>query len=89
MFIGIAVNTFREYQSREDFVTVTTRAREIIYTQKFEGAAVGAFNANIIARDLGLRDQKDIRINDITQMTDDELDEAIRQTESKLSFLTL
>ena len=44
----------------EGFLEVTTRIDQIIYKQKFEGAAVGAFNANIIARDLGLVDKKDI-----------------------------
>lgn len=42
--------------SDKDFSLVITRIEEIIYTQKFEGAAVGAFNPNIIARDLGLSD---------------------------------
>ena len=28
--------------------------KEIIYNQKYSGAAAGFFNANIIARDLGL-----------------------------------
>lgn len=45
------------------FSIVVTRIREAIYQQKFEGAAVGAFNANIIARDLGLADKT---INDTT-----------------------
>lgn len=45
----------------EDFSLVIARIEEIIYTQKFEGAAVGAFNANIIARDLGLSDKVDSR----------------------------
>lgn len=31
-----------------------------MYAQKFEGASVGAFNANIIARDLGLIDKKEV-----------------------------
>lgn len=43
----------------QDFSTVITRIEEIIRTQKYEGAAVGAFNANIIARDLGLIDKID------------------------------
>jgi hypothetical protein len=43
----------------QDFSLVITRIRETIYTQKFEGAAVGAFNASIIARDLGLADKTD------------------------------
>jgi hypothetical protein len=42
-----------------------------MFTQKFEGATVGAFNANIIARDLGLKDQTDVTTNgnDISQNT--------------------
>lgn len=44
----------------EDFLGIIARVEDIIYTQKFEGAAVGAFNANIIARDLGLRENNDI-----------------------------
>ncbi len=46
-----------------DFLQVVSRIDEIIYTQKFEGAAVGAFNANIISRDLGLRDGSDVTTN--------------------------
>lgn len=42
----------------EDFSSVITRVEEIIATQKFEGAAVGAFNPTIIARDLGLVDKQ-------------------------------
>lgn len=40
----------------QDILYVITRVEEIIRNQKFTGAAVGAFNANIISRDLGLRD---------------------------------
>ncbi len=47
----------------EDFSKVITRIREIIYNQKFEGAAAGFLNPNIIARDLGLKDSSDITTN--------------------------
>jgi len=57
--LGISLVTWKEYCKREDFTYITTRTEEIIYTQKFEGAAVGAFNANIIARDLGLSDKSE------------------------------
>jgi hypothetical protein len=33
---------------------------DIIYNQKFEGAAAGLLKENIIARELGLKDQSDI-----------------------------
>jgi hypothetical protein len=47
-------------KKNKDYSIVITRIEEIIRTHKFEGAAVGAFNANIIARDLGMADKKDI-----------------------------
>ena len=53
----------------KDFSVIVTRIREIIYQQKFEGAAIGAFNANIIARDLGLTDKKDHTSNGETIQT--------------------
>lgn len=52
---------FRNFDPpNEDFRSVVTRIKETIYNQKFSGAASGFFNANIIARDLGLADKKDI-----------------------------
>ena len=50
----------KKKKDSEDFIPVITRIEEIIYTQKFEGAVVGAFNANIISRDLGLIDKKSL-----------------------------
>lgn len=43
----------------DDFSQIVTRIEKIIYTQKFEGATVGQFNSNIIARDLGLNESID------------------------------
>ncbi len=42
------------------FAKVISEIREVVYNQKFSGAAAGFFNANIIARDLKLRDNTDI-----------------------------
>jgi len=52
----------------EDFLEVITRIEKIIYTQKYEHAAIGMFNASIIARDLGLKENIDTTTNgkDIT-----------------------
>lgn len=58
VFLDIDHVTWLNYEEREDFITITTRVRNIIYTQKFEGAAVGAFNPTIISRDLGLVDKQ-------------------------------
>ena len=59
-FLEICVNTFKNYEKEKDYLTVTTRIRQIIYNQKFEGAASGFLNPNIIARDLGLKDKKEL-----------------------------
>lgn len=50
----------KEDPESQDFLRVITRVRQIIETQQFHGAVVGAFNANIIARKLGLVDKKDM-----------------------------
>lgn len=57
------IHSLRDYKTNEnykEFSQVITRIEKIIYTQKFEGAAAGLLNANIIARDLGLRDKSDV-----------------------------
>ena len=54
-------NKLRDNKNNE-FFRVIARIDDIIYNQKFEGAAVGAFNANIISRDLGLTDKKEINL---------------------------
>lgn len=50
----------------KDFNTVITRIEETIYRQKFEGAAIGNYNANIIARDLGLKDTQDLNVTGLS-----------------------
>ncbi len=61
IFLGISRSTWDSYCERDNdseqgFLDITTRVREIIDTQKFEGAAADLLNPNIIARDLGLKD---------------------------------
>lgn len=60
LFLAIDHKTWVLYEGRPEYIPICTRVRNIIYTQKFEGAAVGAFNANLISRDLGLADKKEI-----------------------------
>ena len=62
IFLDIEERTFRNYcneKDYKDFFPVSTRIVAIIRTQKFEGAAAGLFNANIIARDIGLSEKND------------------------------
>ncbi len=63
LYIGIDDNTFSRYEKQEgyeEYWAITRAIKNIIYTQKFEGAAVGVFNQNIIARDLGLTEKQEI-----------------------------
>lgn len=60
IFLDINRSTWDEYRTREGFSEVSTRVDEIIRSQKFEGAAAGLLNANIIARDLGLADKNEL-----------------------------
>lgn len=76
IFLDIVHTTWSNYKANEDFLAIITRIEQIIYTQKFEGAAVGAYNANIIARDLGLADKKEVTEApkfDPTNLSDEEL----------------
>lgn len=56
LFLGITDQTWINYREREDFLEVTTTIDKAIRSQKFAGAAADLLNANIIARDLGLKD---------------------------------
>ena len=71
VFLDIVKQTWANYREKEGFLDVIARVEQIMYTQKFEGASVGAFNANIIARDLGLKEQTDVNLNDHRKTVDD------------------
>lgn len=65
LYLGCSTSYFRAFklslkEKDKDFLTILTRIEETIYAHKFEGAAVGAFNASIIARDLGLTEAIDV-----------------------------
>lgn len=57
-FMGIC--NLDHYKQKTAFSGILTHIKNIIYNQKFSGAAAGIFNANIIARDLGLKDTHDL-----------------------------
>lgn len=64
LFLDIADSTWQTFRTREDLSVITTRAEKVIYDQKFSGAAADLLNANIIARDLGLKEQS--QVEDVT-----------------------
>lgn len=63
VFADIVENTFREYERQEEFLSVTTRARTAFANSQIEGALIGAYNPNIVARLQGLADRQDVTTN--------------------------
>lgn len=72
LYLDCGVNFFNQFENSlsdktdqlsKDFSLIIARIREIIYKQKFEGASVGFYNANIIARDLGLQDKTQLEVD--------------------------
>lgn len=70
IFLDIGVSTWEDYKNKDGFSEVTTQISNIIYNQKFAGASADMLNANIIARDLGLTDKKDVSANVNMQVTE-------------------
>lgn len=62
LYLGVSEAYIRMIKSaprkdKDAFLTVIARIEKTIKNQKFEGAATGFFNANLISRDLGLADK--------------------------------
>lgn len=45
-----------------EFIPVVQQISSVIYQQKFDGAAVGGYNPQLIIRDLGLADKTDVKL---------------------------
>jgi len=65
--LGI-INDLGDYSSNKDgrydeYATIITRIRKNCYVHNFKGAAVGLFNASIIARKLGLVDKTETKVD--------------------------
>jgi hypothetical protein len=71
IYLGVNTQYFTDFKETcsKDFSLVITRIEEIIKNMKYEGAVVGAFNANIISRDLGLIDKKEQALNGTVTIT--------------------
>lgn len=59
-FLGITMVTILKQRKEPHTKDAMAIIDQIIYTQKFEGAAAGFFNHSIIARDLGLADKTEV-----------------------------
>lgn len=68
LFIGASRNWWNEFRSAQEkekdskFLGVIRYISDMIEMQQIEGAAIGAFNGNIISRMLGLVDKKETEV---------------------------
>ncbi len=64
LFLGVNETYFNQFNKddNEEFSKIITRIRDVIFTQKFTGAAADLLNSNIIARELGLIDKSQVRV---------------------------
>jgi len=102
VFFDMSIYVWGGYKNRRGpgYAYIVEKIENVIYTQKFEGAAVDLFNANIIARDLGLRDSQEhtgpgggplqtqqiiTQTTDLTKLTDTELDTIIKALDTRNS----
>lgn len=74
LYLNCGLAYFREFKRNKDrcthdFMTIINQIEDVVYNQKFEGAASGFFNSNIIARDLGLSDKQHIESENINYET--------------------
>jgi hypothetical protein len=66
IFLNISDDTFQNYCKVEGYETyfgICAHIKKTIDTQHFEGGMVGAFNANIVTRKLGLAEKQEIETN--------------------------
>jgi len=84
-YLKISYDAWVDYRTDKDLSNVIHEAEQIIYDQKFSGAAAEMLNANIIARDLGLVDKKEVKADVTTNMTMEEIDNQIKATEDRIN----
>lgn len=65
--LDVSYSTYKGWRNDETLAEACDWIDNVIYTQKFEGAVAGIFNAGIISRDLGLTEKTE----SIVKVTDD------------------
>lgn len=59
--LGMPASRLASYKARgEGWAEAVEMVEQVIYTQKFDGAAAGLLNASIISRDLGLAERTEV-----------------------------
>ncbi len=60
VFLGITRETWYQWREVDELKEVVSKVEDVIYTQKFTGAAADLLNANLIGRDLGISEKTEI-----------------------------
>jgi len=80
LFVSLDIDkkTWSDYKARPEFSHIISRVEAICTTQKVEGALVGAFAHNLVARLEGIKDVSEVNLNDARKAVSDlfPLDEA-------------
>ena len=85
LYVGASESWLREFKktAEDDFLRVIDEIETIIVLNQKEGAIVGAYNANIIARILGLSEStvnKNINLN-TEELTPEQIKEKVKKLE--------
>lgn len=64
LFVGLTRSNWYDYCGDSEYADICESINDIIHTQKFENAAAGLLNPNLIARDLGIADSVDHKSSD-------------------------
>lgn len=83
LYVFLGVVSLKRYKEKNEYVPIITHIGNVIYNQKYTGAAAGLFNANIIARDLGLAES--VKSEDITKLSKEDRDKRISELKEKLA----
>lgn len=60
LFLDISRPTWLIWRAKDEYASVVKQIDDIIYEHKFTGAAVDIYNANLMARDLGLSEKSEV-----------------------------
>lgn len=85
--LGLSPTKWADLRQREGYEEVVAFIELVIATQKYEGAAAGLLNANLVARDLGLAERKELTgpngapltFKDETPLSEAQLEEELRK----------
>lgn len=84
-FMGISEKTwYRNYEGSKVHTEMAAKIRDVMKSDKIEGAAAGVYNPAIIAKEMGLVEKTETTHN-IPQMSDDELDAKIKSLQDEIN----